>query len=205
MGGRPIPPGGRDGRPWPAGAPTTSSRPGRLQPPMNRNRRSSHPTLSTGAPPSPQVRRGVLVVSELVDVVGGEQRYLRRKVERHIDTCVSAGRGGRFCVCVCVGGSFQCGFGGVGVGTCFVRSRGQRECRGTSQRAPLFPSSLHKHAPLTPLPSTPPPPKQRSNRRRTLWYTALEVAALAGLGALNVWAVSGFFKGAGRYGGKICV
>ena len=69
--------------------------------------------------------------------------------------------------------------------------------RSVSHPPPPRPSPSHETAR--------PGGRQRSNRRRTLWYTALEVAALSGLGALNVWAVAGFFKGAGRYGGKICV
>jgi hypothetical protein len=39
------------------------------------------------------VKRNVLVVEELVDILSGEQRYLQRKLERHIKTCVS-GAGG---------------------------------------------------------------------------------------------------------------
>lgn len=35
------------------------------------------------------VRRSVMVVGELVDILGGEQRYLQRKLERHIKTGVS--------------------------------------------------------------------------------------------------------------------
>jgi hypothetical protein len=35
------------------------------------------------------VRRNVMVVSELVDILGGEQKYLRRKLDRHIQTVVS--------------------------------------------------------------------------------------------------------------------
>jgi hypothetical protein len=41
-----------------------------------------------------QVKQSVLVVGELVDIVSGEQRYLHRKLERHIKTCVRfLGRG----------------------------------------------------------------------------------------------------------------
>ena len=35
-----------------------------------------------------EVKRSVMVVAELVDILGGEQRYLRRKVDRHIKTVV---------------------------------------------------------------------------------------------------------------------
>lgn len=34
------------------------------------------------------VKRNVMVVAELVDILSGEQRYLRRKLERHILTVV---------------------------------------------------------------------------------------------------------------------
>ncbi|GBF91187.1 hypothetical protein Rsub_04856 [Raphidocelis subcapitata] len=80
------------------------------------------------------VRRGVMVVGELVEIVGGEQRYLQRKLERHIQTC-------------------------------------------------------------------------HSNNRRTLGYTLLEVAALAGVSLLNIGVVTGMFRGAaaGAYGGRIVV
>ena len=40
------------------------------------------------------VRRNVMVVSELVDILGGEQKYLRRKLDRHILTVVSRWGGG---------------------------------------------------------------------------------------------------------------
>jgi hypothetical protein len=40
------------------------------------------------------VKRNVLVVGELVDILSGEQRYLQRKLERHIETCVSGASGG---------------------------------------------------------------------------------------------------------------
>jgi hypothetical protein len=43
-------------------------------------------------------------------------------------------------------------------------------------------------------------PQQRSNNRRTLWYTLLEVATIAAIGAFNVHFVSGLFKGASGYG-----
>jgi len=36
-----------------------------------------------------QVKRNVLVVGELIDILSGEQRYLQRKLERHMQTCVS--------------------------------------------------------------------------------------------------------------------
>jgi len=39
--------------------------------------------------PHPQLKRNAMVVGELVDIVSGEQRYLQRKLERHILTCVS--------------------------------------------------------------------------------------------------------------------
>lgn len=39
-----------------------------------------------------EVKRNVLVVGELVDILSGEQRYLQRKLDRHIQTCVSGGR-----------------------------------------------------------------------------------------------------------------
>jgi len=38
------------------------------------------------------VRRNVMVVSELVDILGGEQKYLRRKLDRHILTVHSNNR-----------------------------------------------------------------------------------------------------------------
>lgn len=37
------------------------------------------------------VKRNVMVVSELVDILGGEQKYLHRKLERHILTVVRLG------------------------------------------------------------------------------------------------------------------
>ena len=36
-----------------------------------------------------EVKRNVLVVGELVDILSGEQRYLQRKLDRHMETCVS--------------------------------------------------------------------------------------------------------------------
>lgn len=39
-----------------------------------------------------EVKRNVLVVGELVDILSGEQRYLQRKLERHIKTCHSNNR-----------------------------------------------------------------------------------------------------------------
>ncbi len=62
-----------------------------------------------------------------MDIVSGEQRYLQRKLERHIKTC-------------------------------------------------------------------------KSNNRRALWYTVLEVLTLAAVGAMNVFVVSNMFKGSGQYG-----
>lgn len=35
------------------------------------------------------VRRNVMVVGELIDILSGEQKYLHRKLERHIQTVVS--------------------------------------------------------------------------------------------------------------------
>lgn len=40
------------------------------------------------------VKRNVMVVAELVDILSGEQRYLRRKLERHILTVVGTRGGG---------------------------------------------------------------------------------------------------------------
>ncbi|KAI8463366.1 MAG: emp24/gp25L/p24 family/GOLD-domain-containing protein [Monoraphidium minutum] len=81
-----------------------------------------------------EVKRNVLVVGELVEILSGEQRYLQRKLDRHLQTC-------------------------------------------------------------------------HSNNRRALWYTLLEVSLLAGLGAFNVYTVSGMFKNSmgGRFAGRISV
>lgn len=38
------------------------------------------------------VKRNVLVVSELVEILSGEQRYLARKLERHMATARSSNR-----------------------------------------------------------------------------------------------------------------
>lgn len=35
------------------------------------------------------VKRNVMVVGELVDILSGEQKYLHRKLDRHIQTVVS--------------------------------------------------------------------------------------------------------------------
>ncbi|KAI8474611.1 MAG: emp24/gp25L/p24 family/GOLD-domain-containing protein [Monoraphidium minutum] len=74
-----------------------------------------------------EVKRDVLVVGELVEILSGEQRYLQRKLERHMQTC-------------------------------------------------------------------------RSSRRRTLWYTILEVLTLAAIGAFNVHTVFNMFSRGGRLG-----
>ncbi|KIY96837.1 isocitrate dehydrogenase (NAD+) [Monoraphidium neglectum] len=37
-----------------------------------------------------EVKRNVMVVGELVEILNGEQRYLQRKLDRHVQTCVSA-------------------------------------------------------------------------------------------------------------------
>lgn len=40
------------------------------------------------------VKREVLVVGELVEILSGEQKYLQRKLDRHIMTVVRRGGGG---------------------------------------------------------------------------------------------------------------
>jgi hypothetical protein len=40
------------------------------------------------------VKREVLVVGELIEILSGEQKYLQRKLERHIKTVVSVLGGG---------------------------------------------------------------------------------------------------------------
>jgi hypothetical protein len=40
------------------------------------------------------VKRNVMVVGELIDILSGEQKYLHRKLDRHIQTVVS-GTGSR--------------------------------------------------------------------------------------------------------------
>jgi hypothetical protein len=45
------------------------------------------------------VKRNVLVVGELIDILSGEQKYLHRKLDRHIQTVVSgAGIGLHACM-----------------------------------------------------------------------------------------------------------
>lgn len=84
-----------------------------------------------------EVKRNVMVVGELVEILSGEQRYLQHKLNRHMQTC-------------------------------------------------------------------------RSNNRRALWYTVLEVFTLAGVGAFNVAFVSNLFRrpgggGVRGFGGRIVV
>ena len=189
------------------------------------------------------MRRGVLVVGELVDVVNGEQRYLRRKLDRHIQTCVSrrlafwlgrlarvrgGGVGGGCCAALCVVQTcvsatllmmmLMMALAAWGLGALagqVLTACGRRRRRRRGQRFINNHSTPYKQRQTNHNASQPCPPpslpllltkrNQHSNNRRALWYTALEVATMSGLGALNVWAVARLFRGAGLYGGKICV
>eukprot|EP00879_Flechtneria_rotunda_P020840 GHRR01021941.1.p1 GENE.GHRR01021941.1~~GHRR01021941.1.p1 ORF type:complete len:198 (+),score=28.95 GHRR01021941.1:153-746(+) len=63
-------------------------RPGQLQVPKGSSDTRSKDLASKDH--LDDVRRNVMVVGELVDILSGEQKYLHRKLERHIQTVVSA-------------------------------------------------------------------------------------------------------------------
>jgi hypothetical protein len=79
-----------------------------------------------------------------------------------------------------------------------MRGRERVPAAERGRRAPPLPfPTLPTRPSSAPPPPLPRRPLQRSNNRRALWYTVLEVLVLAGMGAFNVYVVRDMFKGFG--------
>lgn len=113
------------------------------------------------------VKREVMVVGELVDILSGEQKYLQRKLERHIKTVVRAPRARR---------AARAALG--------LRRPAEPARRGSATAHPAPPRAAPPRA-----------PPQKSNNSRTFWYTALEVTVLLLVTGVNLAVTTGFFKG----------
>lgn len=128
------------------------------------------------------VKREVLVVGELIEILSGEQKYLQRKLERHIKTVV---RARCWLPLLLLGDGRRLRLLGVG-----CRLRLLDQCVLDSQT----------HTPpavlcLSVSVSVAVPPPQKSNNARTFWYTGLEVLVLLLVTGVNLAVTTGMFKG----------
>lgn len=158
------------------------------------------------------VKRNVLVVAELVEILGGEQRYLARKlVGGVLLVFLAGGRDRRREAALCVGfgsSALRRSWGGLPL-SCPLRRGGSSTHAAARPRShPQLPPTTHANKTMTKQPkqntktTTKTKTKQerhmrtaRSSNRRAFWYTALEVAVALAVGAAQVGVVRGWFKG----------